>query len=157
LVTHFKTTSDVRYVWTIFWLKTKFCIVCVQNQVQGVNFTSILCRTFTRSDPKSVKKTVKLSIFFTLSGSTSVKAVRRTLMKLTQDLLYVYGCPIYVNLLRTQILTLHWLTSFGYVPKNIYFKPFAQAILRDLGHTPRPKMFTCALRSVVVHLPPTEL
>ncbi len=36
-------------------------------------------------DPKSVKKTVKLSIFFTLSGSTSVKAVRRMLMKLSPD------------------------------------------------------------------------
>jgi len=51
----------------------------------GLNFISVLCTVFMRADPKSVKKTVKLSIFFTLSGSMSVKAVVRTLMKLTPD------------------------------------------------------------------------
>jgi len=34
---------------------------------------------------KSVKKTVKVSIIFTLLGSKSVKAARKTLMKLTPE------------------------------------------------------------------------
>jgi len=37
------------------------------------------------TDPKRAKNTVMLSIFFALLGSTPVKAVRRTLMKLTLD------------------------------------------------------------------------
>jgi len=49
----------------------------------GLNFINILRTAFTLADPKSVKKTVKLSIFFTLLGSTNVKAVRRTLMNLS--------------------------------------------------------------------------
>ena len=49
----------------------------------GVNFTNVLRSAFPRAGPKSVKKTVKFSIFFTLSGSTSVKAIRRMMMKLT--------------------------------------------------------------------------
>ncbi len=53
---------------------------------QDLNFINVLRTAFTLADPKSVKKTVKLSIFFTLLGSASVKAVLRTLMKLTQDL-----------------------------------------------------------------------
>jgi len=55
----------------------------------AVNFINVLLTAFTLPDHKSVKKTVKLSIFFTLLGSTSVKAVRRTLMKLTPG---VYVC-----------------------------------------------------------------
>ena len=41
---------------------------------------------FTRTDPKSVKKTVKLSSFFPLLGSAGVKAARRMLVKLTPGL-----------------------------------------------------------------------
>ncbi len=49
----------------------------------GLNFINILSTTFTRADPKSIKKTVKLSIFITLSGSMSVKAAHKMLVKLT--------------------------------------------------------------------------
>jgi len=42
-------------------------------QESELNFINILRTAFTLADPKSVKKTVKLSIFFTLLGSTSVK------------------------------------------------------------------------------------
>ena len=38
-----------------------------------------------RADPKSTKKTVKLSSFFALLGSLRVKAARRMLVKLTPD------------------------------------------------------------------------
>ncbi len=49
----------------------------------GVNFINVLQADFMRADPESVKMTVKLSIFFAISGSLHVKAGHRTLMKLT--------------------------------------------------------------------------
>ncbi len=49
----------------------------------GVNFINVLQAAFTQADPKRVKKTVNLSVFFTLSGSVRAKAAHRTLMKLT--------------------------------------------------------------------------
>jgi len=49
----------------------------------GVNFINVLQAAFACADPKSVKKTVKLSIFFALLGSAREKAIRRTLTKLT--------------------------------------------------------------------------
>jgi hypothetical protein len=49
----------------------------------GVDFTNILRAAFTLADPKRVKKTDVLTVFFGLLGSGSVKAVRKTLMKLT--------------------------------------------------------------------------
>jgi len=48
----------------------------------GVNFINVLHTAFMLADPKSVKKIDNLTVFFTLLGSTSAKAVRRTLMKL---------------------------------------------------------------------------
>jgi len=49
----------------------------------GVNFSNVLHGAFTLIIPKSAKNTVKSSVFFTLLGSASVKAVCRTLMKLS--------------------------------------------------------------------------
>ncbi len=49
----------------------------------ALNFANILRTAFTDADPKSVKKTVNWSIFFILLGSRSVKAARKTLVKLT--------------------------------------------------------------------------
>jgi len=49
----------------------------------GVNFTNVLRAAFTLTDPKSAKKTVKLSSFFALLG---VKAGSRMLVKLTPGL-----------------------------------------------------------------------
>ena len=48
----------------------------------GVNFTNVLQAAFALVDPKSAKKTVKLSSFFALLGSASIKAARRMLVKL---------------------------------------------------------------------------
>ena len=48
-----------------------------------VNFINVLRAAFTPADPKSAKKTVKLSSFFPLLGSAGVKASRRMLVKLT--------------------------------------------------------------------------
>jgi len=52
----------------------------------GVNFTNVLQADFRRADPKSAKKTVKLSSFFVLLGSASIKAACRMLVKLTLGL-----------------------------------------------------------------------
>jgi len=48
----------------------------------GLNFINVLRTAFTCAAPRSIKKKVKFSIFFTLLGSTSLKAVRKMLMKL---------------------------------------------------------------------------
>ncbi len=55
----------------------------IKEPPSGVNFINILRAAFTRADPESAKKTVKLLVCFTLLGSALVKAARRTLMKLT--------------------------------------------------------------------------
>jgi len=53
------------------------------NNRPGVNVINVLRAAFTLADPKSTKKTVKSSSFFALSGSVSVKAAHKMLMKLT--------------------------------------------------------------------------
>jgi len=58
----------------------------------GVNFINILGAAFTRKDPKSSKKTAKLSIIFALLGSLRVKAARRMLMKLTPGVNSIKRC-----------------------------------------------------------------
>ena len=55
----------------------------VRRMSSGVNFIIVLRATFMHADTKSAKKTVKLSSFFALLGSVSLKAARRTLVKLT--------------------------------------------------------------------------
>jgi len=49
----------------------------------GVDFTNILHEAFTCADPNSAKNTVKTFIFFTLLGSTFVKALHKMLLNLT--------------------------------------------------------------------------
>ncbi len=49
----------------------------------GVNFINALRTAFALVDPKSVRTRSSRQYLFTLLGSTSVKAVRRTLMKST--------------------------------------------------------------------------
>ena len=49
----------------------------------GINFTNILRAAFRCADPKSTKKTVKLSSFFALLGSAPAKAAHRMWVKLT--------------------------------------------------------------------------
>ena len=51
----------------------------------GVNFINILWAAFAPVDPKSVKRYLLLDWILTLLGPMRVKAVRRTLMKLSPD------------------------------------------------------------------------
>ena len=51
----------------------------------GLNFVNILHIAFMCSNPKSVKYTKDLTVFFTLLGSTSIKALCKLLVKLTLD------------------------------------------------------------------------
>ncbi len=66
-------------------------VVCrtLMKLTPGLNFINVLCTASTPADPKSVKDTNDLTVFFTLSGSTSTKAVRRMLMKLTPGLNFI--------------------------------------------------------------------
>ncbi len=64
----------------------------------GVNFIKVLCTAFTPVGPKSAKKnTSDLTVFFVYSGSVCVKAVRRTLMKLTAGLHLGFAVNRYLN------------------------------------------------------------
>jgi len=63
------------------------CVICQSLPVKGapgVNFINVLRTTFTLADHKSVKK-IQLShkYLFMLLGSSSAKAVSKTLMKLS--------------------------------------------------------------------------
>jgi len=49
----------------------------------SVNFINNLRTAFTLLDPKSGKKIYNLTVFFMLLGSVRVKAVRKTLVRLT--------------------------------------------------------------------------
>jgi hypothetical protein len=73
------------FLWiSIFWLESsEDSEVVDSNIMSGLNFINFLRTAFTSADPKSIKKTVKFSIFFTLLGSARVKAVHRLLMRLT--------------------------------------------------------------------------
>ena len=53
------------------------------KSIKSVNFTNVLNTDFALVDPESVRTHSSCQYHFTLLGSTSVKAVRRTLMKLT--------------------------------------------------------------------------
>jgi len=57
----------------------------------GINFINVLCTAFALVDPKSVKYTVVSSVSFYAFGSTSVKAVSRSLMKLSLGILWNEG------------------------------------------------------------------
>jgi len=59
----------------------------------GVNFINLLRAAFVRADPKSAKKIYSLTVFFGHSGSSSVKAAGRTLIKLTAPGLNFISIP----------------------------------------------------------------
>ncbi len=65
------------------WKNLKGYEIVLDQRCPSVNLTIILWAAFTRADPESAKKTLKLWVFFALSGSARVKAACRTLMKLT--------------------------------------------------------------------------
>ncbi len=55
----------------LLWLKTS-----------GVNLINVLLATFTLTDTKSARKTIKLWVFLALSGSAQAKTISKMLMKL---------------------------------------------------------------------------
>ncbi len=58
---------------------------CIPVQKTGLDFINVLRTAFTPVVPQSVRTQSSCQYLFTLLGPTSVKAVRRTLMKLTPD------------------------------------------------------------------------
>jgi hypothetical protein len=81
--------------------------------VSDIKVINVLHTAFTLADPKSIKKTVKLSIFFTLSGYTSVKAVCRMLMKLTPGI-NLFILIFYFNTYFIAIKLGHFLILYKY-------------------------------------------
>ncbi len=69
----------------------------------GVNFIKVLQAAFTHEDPESALKTVRLSVFFGLSGSARVKSACSTLMKLTPE--NNNNQEVFQNLKRTKVLS----------------------------------------------------
>jgi len=55
----------------------------LMKMTPAIDFINILCTAFAPADPESIKDTDDLTVFFTLSKSSSVKAARKTLVKLT--------------------------------------------------------------------------
>ncbi len=80
----------------------------LQNSVTerrtGVNFINVLRTAFALVDPKSVRTQSSRQYLFTLLGSTSVKAVRRTLMKPTPkaEMRQSFSTCVYCMQLRFQ-------------------------------------------------------
>ncbi len=68
---------------TPYWITPLIYYLWMKRTAPGVNFTNVLHAAFTLVDPEIVKKIDNLTVFFTLLRSVSVKAVRRTLMKLS--------------------------------------------------------------------------
>jgi len=68
----------------------------------GVNFINVLQAAFTHANPKSSKKTAKLSVFFALSGSGGAKLAHRTLMKLTPVSVTVPSISNIVHVFKSQ-------------------------------------------------------
>ncbi len=83
------------------------------HRTSGDNFTNNLRTTFTLVDPESVKK-IQLShkYLFTLFGSANIKAVRRTLMKLSP----VHRKSVHLKSVHRKFVH----------RKSVHWKPFQQ-------------------------------
>jgi len=80
-----KKTDDLTLFYALWGsVSVKVVHKVLVKSTPGLNFINILRTAFTLVDPKSITK-IQLShkYLFTLLGSASVKAVRRTLMKLS--------------------------------------------------------------------------
>ncbi len=94
-----------------------------------VNFINVLSAAFTRADPKSIKKTVSQVVsLLMLLGSTRVKAVGRTLVKLTPDLLSSLFLLIYLPFYLAENLC--FLLSLS--PLSFYLHHFVWPEIEDL-------------------------
>ncbi len=83
-----------------------------QEKKPVVNFINILRTAFTHKDPKSAKKTVKLSVFFALSWSAHIRAACITLIKLTHG-----GFGFFANDL-TNFESIFYFESVQKLPKK---------------------------------------
>jgi len=87
-------------------------VCCFAVSKSGVNFTNVLRTAFMILDPKSVKNTVMSSVSFMLLGSARVKALRRTLMKLSPDNVFILHLAKYFFFL--QVCKLNRVTTFSF-------------------------------------------
>jgi hypothetical protein len=95
----------------------------------GLNFINVLRTAFTPVAPKSVRIQSSCQYLFTLLGSRSAKAVRRTLMKLT---------PVvnFINVKRTNFSYERRISaafsSYTYVEKRRSYEKFVRKMLMKL-------------------------
>ncbi len=82
-----------------------------------LNFTNIFTLSFCARRFQKRKKTVDLTVFFTLLSSVSVKAVSRTLMKLNLGVNFINvlhsAFALYVNMLMKLTTDLNKGTGFS--------------------------------------------
>ncbi len=79
-----KIVKSYRKVWRNT-LEQKAAHKMLLRLTPGLDFINVLRTAFALVDPKSVRTQSSLQYHFTLLGSTSVKAVRRKLLKLTPE------------------------------------------------------------------------
>jgi len=75
---------------------------------QGDNFINVLWAAFAHVDPKSIKRYWGFDWILTLSGSTHVKAVRRTLLKLSPGVSTFYSSLFRKKVLWAAFFSLHF-------------------------------------------------
>ncbi len=73
-------------------------ITLVWANQPSVNFINILCTAFALVDPKSIQIQLNHKCLFMLLGSTRVKAVRRTLIKLSPSYIKYFKIAHYLLL-----------------------------------------------------------
>jgi len=96
-----KLKCNLRRLYNLLWYK-KGPHKTMMKLTRGLDFINVLRTAFTPVVPQSVRTQSSHQYLFTLLGPTSVKAVRRTLMKLTpdSDILIAFACFVFVFLIR---------------------------------------------------------
>jgi len=118
--------------------------VYLRKSQPGMNFTNNLRASFPSPDSKSAKYTVKLSVFFALSGSAGVKALHKILMKL-KFFLFVPPKPTFHHyllwfLVKSLTISLPWTDFKKSVQINqinylFFFRLYATPSLDPFTHS----------------------
>jgi len=74
------------------------------RETSRFNFINILRKAFTPADPKCAKKSDSLTVFFALLGSAGIKAVQKTMMKLTPSIRRDEDSEIWLHHLRQRVV-----------------------------------------------------
>jgi len=117
----------------------------------GVHFINVLLKAFTPTNPKCVELTVKLSIFYMLLGSTSVKPLHKTLMKMTPGVNFINifthsFCDCSSPRRKSSFKSSVSFYAFGIYERKSCTKNVDEIDTRGLKHAAR-EICLCSLRS----------